>query len=126
MGEGSSRDGGGGREGYMEAAGVHLGVSKALHGILLPIMALYRNLDLLRLQAKQPMLTHNKLGPQVTCLKSLFGQVQSAVFRLWGKELCRLFCKSAEREQKGLQVREQWPKYIAGNMLSAANVKQAS
>jgi len=76
--------------------GGHLGVSKALHGILLAIMALYWNLNLLRLQAKQPMLSHNKLGPQVTChiseitclkshvtcLKSCSEQVQSAVFRL--------------------------------------------
>jgi len=37
----------------VEAAGVHLGVSKALHGVLLAIMALYRNLDLLRLQTMQ-------------------------------------------------------------------------
>ena len=37
----------------MEAAGVHLGVSQALHGILLAIMALYWNLNLLRLQAMQ-------------------------------------------------------------------------
>ena len=94
IGERSSKCRGGGWEGYLEASGVHLGVSKALHGILLAIMALYWNLDLVRLQAVQidvyPLLETlkesfqddwpaveilNKLGPQVTCLKPLFGQV---------------------------------------------------
>ena len=46
------------------------------------------------------------LMSHVTSLKPFCEQLQSAVFRLWGKELCRLLCKSAEREPKGLQVWE--------------------
>ncbi len=96
--------------------GGHLGVSKALHGILLAIMALYWNLNLLRLQAMQigvfPLFqilqkdfqdnlpaveVLNKPGPQGKGVKSLFGRVQSAVFRLWGKEnknVCMLSIKA--------------------------------
>lgn len=91
----------------MEAAGVHLGVSKTFHGILLAIMALYWNLDLLRLQAKHINAYPQEHGPPVTCVKSLFTQVPCAVVRWWGEEVHRAFYTSAERNQKGLQLSEQ-------------------
>jgi len=94
-------------EGYVGAAGVHLGVSKALHGILLAIMALYWNLDLLRLQAKQTHAYPQRAWPSSHmsvshCLNRC--NLPSSGFRV--KRIRKLLYKGIEKKQSRLRVRE--------------------
>ncbi len=111
MGEGSSRDVGAGAgvgRAKWKQQGFTLGSARPSMASSSPSWHCTGILIFSGCKQSNPCLptTNLVLKSHVTCLKSLFEQMQSAVFRLWGKEMCRLFYKSAEREQNGLQVWE--------------------